>query len=58
MNTKEQPRWKFFELEGDRETVFEVSADNHEDAYEKAFEMWGPQIYDLYCQEIKTELKP
>ena len=43
----------FFFYEGDEDGwTFEVEAKDHEEAFDKAYEMWGPQVEDMYYRVI------
>ena len=41
----------FYEGEEDGWT-FEIEAKDHEEAFDKAHEMWGPQVEDMYYRVI------
>ncbi len=43
----------FFFYEGEEDGwTFEVEAKDHEEAFDKAYEMWGPQVEDMYYRVI------
>ena len=45
-------RYLFF-YEGDENGwTFTVDAKNHEEAFDKAYEQWGPQVEDMYYRVI------
>lgn len=41
-------RYLFFYEGEESGWTFEVEAKNHEDAFDKAYEMWGPQVEDMF----------
>ena len=43
----------FFFYEGEEDGwTFDVEAKDHEEACDKAYEMWGPQVEDMYYRVI------
>ena len=48
----ETSRYLFF-YDGEEDGwTFEVEAKDHEEAFDKAYEMWGPQVEDMYYRDI------
>lgn len=45
-------RYFFFYEEDEDGWTFEVEAKGHEEAFDKAYEMWGPQVEDMYYRVI------
>lgn len=55
-NEERQPippkKWLFF-YEGEEDGwTFTVEADSYEEAYDKAYEEWGPQVQGMYYKQI------
>jgi hypothetical protein len=48
--------WIFFEEGKEHEPDFEIKAKDFEDAFDKAYESYGPQVNDLYYKEKKDDL--
>lgn len=34
--------------------TFTIEANDHKEAFEKAYEEWGPQVEGMYCKEIQN----
>lgn len=43
----------FFYYEDDDSFYFEIEADNYGDAFDRAYEAWGPQVLDMYYKIIE-----
>ncbi len=44
--------WEFFD-EDFGEVQFTIEAENSEEAHQKAYDEYGPQVDDLYCGEVR-----
>jgi hypothetical protein len=44
-------KWIFFEEGKENEPEFEIEADNFEEAFDRAYSYYGPQVDDLYYKE-------
>jgi hypothetical protein len=44
-------KWIFFEEGKESEPEFEIEADNFEEAFDRAYSYYGPQVDDLYYKE-------
>lgn len=45
-------QWLFF-FDGEEDGwTFVIEAKDHEQAFERAYEMWGPQVQDMYYRLI------
>ena len=42
----------WFEDEGKEGWTFEIEAKDHEEAFDKAYDTHGPQVYDMMCQLV------
>lgn len=48
-------KWIFFEEGKDYAPEFEIEADNYEEAFDKAFEAYGPQVEGFYYKPKPTD---
>ncbi len=42
----------WFEYEGKKGWTFEIEANDHEEAFDKAYDTHGPQVYDMMYQLV------
>jgi hypothetical protein len=55
MSTETKQRtWIFFEEGKQNEPEFEIQADDHEQAFDLAFDSYGPQVNDLFYKEKES----
>ncbi len=51
----EEKDWIFFYEDNEHEPEFEIKASNFDEAWVKAYDTYGPQVYDL-LYKVKTTI--
>lgn len=49
-------RWKFFYDGEEDDWTFEIEAKDYEEAFNKAYETYGPQVESMLYKEVKSNV--